>query len=62
MSERWRETYDQWKTASPYDDVSWCECDPPPIPDEEHENKCPACGFVIAQGDSPQEGNDASHG
>lgn len=24
-----------------------CECDPQPIPDEEHENLCPACGRLI---------------
>jgi hypothetical protein len=40
--------------------VGWCECDPPPIPDEEHENRCAACGLMIARDDptvgSPHEG------
>ncbi len=26
----------------------FCECDPEPIPDEEHDNMCPACGKKIS--------------
>lgn len=44
-SERWRQTYDQWKTASPYDDEEEDELDEEleddgsdiPLPDDGEE-------------------------
>jgi len=32
MDDKWRDTYDQWKLASPYDDY------------EDPEDECPNCG------------------